>query len=164
MAGMLLAAGCGGNAVSRAAPSAPPPAPAVDPAEEMSRVGGTGTDFIANRIRELHRVGGEGRPPVTGVVRGSLETAGTRHIEVPVRGQHCYVAVAAGVPSVRILDLRVLDPYGNERDTDETEDALPTVRFCPSVGGASWKIEVRMYEGYGNYGVQVFGSEQTAAH
>jgi len=59
------------------------------------------------------------------------------------------------MPSVRELNLRVLDPYGNERARDSEGDAFPSVRFCPAVGGR-WKLQVRMFNGYGRYALQVF--------
>jgi hypothetical protein len=99
-------------------------------------VGGSGNDFIANRIRDRHRVVGEGRQPVTPVQAGTLQTSQTARLEIPVQGGHCYVAVAAGVPSVR---------------------------FCAQVGGTTWAVEVRMYDGYGRYGLQIFGGEGAGA-
>jgi hypothetical protein len=132
------------------------------PANAMA-VGGSGNDFVANRIRDRHRAVGEGRQPVTPVQAGTLQTSETARLEIPVQGGHCYVAVAAGVPSVRILDLRALDAYGNEVDADDSEDAFPSVRFCAQVGGTTWAVEVRMYDGYGRYGLQIFGGEGTGA-
>jgi len=121
------------------------------------RVGGSGTDFIANSVRGRHRAAGEGRPAVTDLVVTSLRTNESREVRVPVEGGHCYVVLAAGTPSVRDLDLRILDPYGNERARDHSHDALPHARVCASVGG-SWRVQVRMFNGYGRVGVQAFGS------
>jgi len=128
-------------------------------AQRRFRVGGAGTGYIPNRIRARHREAGEGRLAVADPVTGTLRTSEQHEVVVPVEGRHCYVALAAGVPSVRDLDLRVVDAYGHERATDETHDATPAVRFCPSVAGR-WKVQVRMFNGYGRYGVQVFGAER----
>lgn len=120
------------------------------------RIGGAGDGFLPGRIRARHQAAGEGRPPVTDLLSGRLSTSEARDVEVPVEGGRCYVALAAGVPSVRELDLRVLDNFGNERARDETRDAFPSVRFCPSISGR-WQVQVRMYNGYGAYALQIFG-------
>jgi hypothetical protein len=120
------------------------------------RVGGSGSGFVAARLRERHRAVGRGGSPVTDLLAGTLRTGDERSIALPVVGGGCYVALAAGMPSVRELDLRVRDPFGNERARDEARDAFPaTGRFCASVSGR-WTIEVRMFNGYGQYGLQVF--------
>lgn len=119
------------------------------------RVGGTGSGFVAERIRARHRAVGEGRQPVTDLVTGRLRTSEEHRIPLEVEGGRCYVVIAAGMPSVRELNLRVLDPYGNERARDETRDAFPSVRFCPSVAGR-WTVEIDMFNGYGQWGAQAF--------
>ena len=124
------------------------------------RVGGTGSGFVNSRVRERHRAAGRGRAAVTDLVTGTLRTGGARTLPIEVEGGKCYLAIAAGVPSVRELDLRVVDPYGNERAHDSTRDAFPvTGSFCPNVSGR-WTVEVRMFNGYGPYGVQVFGGSR----
>jgi hypothetical protein len=157
--GLFLVA-CGDDRGTGAVQIAPTQGSEAPPANELA-VGGAGNDFIATRIRDRHREVGEALQPVTPVQSGSLQTSETARLEIPVEGGHCYVAIAAGVPSVRILDLRALDAYGNEVDADETEDAFPSVRFCAAVGGTTWAVEVRMYDGYGRYGLQIFGGEET---
>ena len=124
------------------------------------RVGGTGSGFVNARVRERHRAAGRGRAPVTDLLGGTLRTGDERRIAVEVEGGKCYLAIAAGVPSVRELDLRVVDPYGNERARDSSRDAFPvTGSFCPNVSGR-WTVEVRMFNGYGQYGVQIFGGSR----
>jgi hypothetical protein len=124
-------------------------------AVQRFRVGGAGTDFLAERIRARHREVGQGRTPVVDVVLAQLGTGESRRFEVDVEGGLCYVALAAAVPSARELDLRVLDDHGNERGHDSTTDAFPSVRFCPSVS-TRYTVEVRMFAGYGRFAAQVF--------
>lgn len=119
------------------------------------RIGGAGSDFVAQRIRAKHGEVGGGRQPITDLITGTLATSERRAVSIDVQGGRCYVAIAAGVPSVRELDVRIVDPFGHEHARDETRDALPSARACPSVAG-TWSVEVRMHNGYGRYGLQVF--------
>jgi len=59
------------------------------------------------------------------------------------------------VPSMRELNIQVLDSFGNEMATDATADAFPTARACPQVAGR-WRATVRAFAGYGQFGAQVF--------
>ncbi|MFW5921257.1 MAG: hypothetical protein ACOCUS_05400, partial [Polyangiales bacterium] len=124
-------------------------------AETRYRVGGSGSGFLASKIRERHGEAGEGHRPATDLRTGRLQTGKKARFEVSVEGGKCYVVLAAGVPSVRELNLRVLDSFGNEVASDSTRDAFPAARACPSVGGR-WTVELDMFNGYGKYAVQVF--------
>lgn len=119
------------------------------------RIGGAGNDFVAQRIRALHQQRGEGRQPATDLVAGDLRTGESRETTLEVDGGACYTVIAAGVPSIRELDLRVLDGFGNERAHDEQRDAFPSASFCAPVAGR-WRIVTRVFLGYGHYGLQVF--------
>ncbi len=118
-------------------------------------IGGAGTDFVATRIRARHQAVGERGRPVNDLVSGELTTSLARDLEVDAQAGHCYVALGAGVPSVRELDLKVFDGLGNEIARDGERDAFPRVRFCPTLAGR-FRVNVRMFQGYGPYGVQVF--------
>lgn len=118
-------------------------------------VGGAGTDFIATRIRSRHHDAGERGVAVEDVVRGELTTSLSRDFEVTAEAGRCYIVLAAGVPSVRELDLKVFDSLGNELARDGERDAFPRARFCPTIAGR-FRVNVRMFQGYGPYGVQVF--------
>ena len=119
------------------------------------RVGGDGHGYLAKRLRARHGQVGEGKRPVTGVIAGTLRTGERKRIPLTVEGGKCYVVLAVGVPSVRELDLRLVDAFGKERDKDRTRDAFPAVRACPAVGG-TWHLDVHMFHGYGRYAVQAF--------
>ena len=131
------------------------------PTEAPSRratfpVGGTGTTFPAQRVRARHAATGEGRVAVTDLIAGQLRTSEAVDHEVSVEAGQCYVVLGAGAPSVAELDLIVRDALGSELARDAEHDAFPRVRFCP-LTSARVKVNVRMYRGYGPYGLQVFG-------
>lgn len=132
-------------------------APATVAVERVTfPIGGTGTTFVAQRVRARHTVAGEGRAPVSDLLVGQLRTSETAEHEVPVEAGKCYVALGAGAPSVTELDLVVRDSLGNELARDAERDAFPRARFCP-LTSARVRISARMYRGYGPYGVQIFG-------
>lgn len=118
-------------------------------------IGGAGTDFVATRIRARHQAAGENGRALNAIVTGELTTSLSRSFEVDAEAGHCYVVLGAGVPSVRELDLKVFDALGNELARDGERDAFPRARFCPTLGGR-FRVEARMFQGYGPYGVQVF--------
>jgi hypothetical protein len=120
------------------------------------RVGGAGTDFVAQRLRTRHAAVGEGREAVTDARVGQLRTSESSEEEVRVEGGRCYVVLAAGAPSAAELDLLVRDALGNELARDAERDAAPRARFCPLTSGPV-RVAVRMARGYGGFGVQVFG-------
>jgi hypothetical protein len=90
---------------------------------------------------------------MTPFVEHSLRTNERIDLEVSVEGGQCYVALAVGVPSVRELDLYVLDPFGQQRARDGTRDAAPVARFCPTVSG-TWKVQLHLFNGYGRVAAQ----------
>jgi hypothetical protein len=120
------------------------------------RVGGAGSDFVAQRLRARHAAVGEGREAVTDARVGQLRTSESREEEVRVEGGRCYVVLGAGAPSAAELDLLVRDALGNELARDAERDAAPRARFCPLTSGPV-RVVVRMARGYGAFGVQVFG-------
>ncbi len=137
--------------------SAAGPAPAVEVARAPAfRVGGAGTDFVAQRLRARHAAVGEGRDAVIDVRAGQLRTSESIEQEVRVEAGRCYVVLGAGAPSVAELDLLVRDALGNELARDAERDAFPRARFCP-LTSAPVRIVARMFRGYGPFGVQVFG-------
>lgn len=118
------------------------------------RVGGSETDYIAERIRRVHQRAGRGRVPVTPVSRQTLQRSETHVSALRVETGRCYVAVAAGSPSVRELGLQVVDQFGNERAQSRSAREAH-VRFCPSVAG-EWRVKVKVELGYGATGLQIF--------
>ncbi len=119
------------------------------------RVGGAGSSYVAGRVRQTHDRHGEGRRPITDLMTGRLTAGEHAEHRFRVTGGQCYVVIAGAVPSARDVDLEIRDPYGNRRAGDEGDGATPHARVCPNVGG-SYVARVYMFQGYGDYGVQVF--------
>lgn len=127
---------------------------AATPAASEFRVGGTETDYIAERIRRVHQRAGRGRVPVTRVARQTLRRSETHSSSLRVHTGRCYVAIAVGLPSVRELVLQVVDQFGNERAQSQSAREAH-VRFCPSIPG-EWRVNVKVELGYGETALQVF--------
>lgn len=121
-------------------------------------VGGSGTGFVARRLRERHGQVGEGMVTLTPATIGSLQRSETKRVTFDARAGRCYRAIAVGMPSVRALRVRILDRFGSER-ADSGAEAQPSARFCPSSGG-SYTAELKAENGYGGYALQVFESRR----
>jgi hypothetical protein len=122
------------------------------------RVGGTGTSYVATRIRARHGEVGEGGVATTDLALRSARTHETVEHRFEVEPGRCYRVLAAAVPSVRDLDLEVRDHLGNVRGQDRGATSTPAVRACASVEG-TWTARVYMFQGYGQYGIQVFSAD-----
>lgn len=153
-------AGCGGGAAESASPD--DDAAALGSGGETTagqgplRVGGTGYDYVSEQLRARHPAEGEGRAPVTDVLRARLDTSASADFAVSLEGGSCYVVLGVGVPSVRDLELSLIDEFGTTRAEDDVRDAFPSLRLCPRVD-ADWTVRLRVFEGYGSVGAQVFG-------
>jgi hypothetical protein len=121
------------------------------------KVGGAEVDFIANRIRQLHAQLGKGRAAVTQVVRGNLATNGEQVFNAKLVAGHCYTIVAAGAPSVKDLDVALLDQSRSELQKDATHEgfAVMDTAPCPRFTG-TYVVKVRAAKGAGQFGAQVF--------
>lgn len=129
---------------------------AAEAALSRYRVGGAIDSFLARAIRRRHGAVGEGMLPVTDLVSASLRAGERREHRFHARGGKCYVILGVGVPSIRNLDLEVRDQLGSSRGADTGPSATPMVRACAPVDG-EWRVSIRVFEGYGQYGLQVFG-------
>lgn len=121
-------------------------------------VGGLKNSFIAKRIRKLHDKNGKKRPAVTDLLEGDLQTAKVKTFEVELTGNQCYTILAAGNPSVKELQIKLMSPLGEEVASAKDQGAQVVVHTspCPKWNG-TYKLEVKMFMGYGAFGVQVFG-------
>ncbi|MBI2895218.1 MAG: hypothetical protein HYY06_16815 [Deltaproteobacteria bacterium] len=116
-----------------------------------------GNDYIANRMRQIQQQYAQGRNPVSPLMRGSLQTSGTQDFSVTLQSGHCYTVVGVGDPSVTDLDMFLFDGAGTQVAQDQATDNFPIVQSCPSVPG-NFRVQVKMYSGYGNFGLQIFGN------
>lgn len=127
-------------------------------AETQSKwpVGGEGDSLVAKRIRTTHERLGEKKQPAVAYQEGRLETAQSVDVGFDVQPGFCYVAVAAGTPSIRSLDLEIVDQRGNLVAQSLDQGSLARARVCSDLK-ARWTTRVRVFKGYGEYGIQVFG-------
>ena len=116
-----------------------------------------GGDFLTNRMREISGRYASGRAPVSPLMRGNLQTSQTQDFSVALQSGHCYTVVGVGDPSVTDLDLFLFDGMGTQVAQDQATDNFPIVQTCPSVP-SNFRIQVKMYSGYGAFGIQVFGN------
>lgn len=121
------------------------------------KVGGPDTDFIANRIRQLHIQYGKGRAAVSQVFRGNLSTNNEKVFKVKLNAGHCYTIIGAGSPSVKDLEVSLLNQSGSELQKDETRNGYPVMDTdpCPSFTGV-YTVKAKMLRGFGQFGIQVF--------
>jgi hypothetical protein len=123
----------------------------------VDKVGGSGTDFIANRIRQLHSQFGKGRAAVSKLLKGNLPTGGEKIFKVQLNGGHCYSIIGTGSPSVRNLDIVLADSTGRELNKDKQRNNMPTLDTNPCLRSSDrYLVKIRMFSGSGQFGVQVF--------
>ncbi|MCP4603850.1 MAG: hypothetical protein GY847_25580 [Proteobacteria bacterium] len=129
----------------------------VDATANAEKVGGKENDFIANRVRQLHGQFGKGRAAISPLFRGNLSTGSEKIFKVRLTGGHCYTVISAGSPSVRNLDIVLFDPSDRELDNDDSKNSFPSLETdpCPRSGG-QYRIKIRMFSGFGQFGFQVF--------
>jgi hypothetical protein len=116
-----------------------------------------GSDFLSNRMREISGRYASGRAPVSPLMRGSLTTSRTQDFSVALSAGRCYTVVGVGEPSVTDLDMFLFDQNGTQVAQDQGTDNFPIVQSCPNVPG-NFRVQVKMYSGYGAFGLQVFGN------
>lgn len=107
-----------------------------------------------------------GMSPVMPVARGTLATSDTQNYAVPLRAGRCYKIVGVGGEGTIDLDLKLYDARGEQVDADIATDNYPVIgltrALCPTAD-ATFRLEVVMYSGAGEYAVQVFGSDSPSA-
>jgi len=114
-------------------------------------------DFLSNRMREISGRYAGGRAPVSPLMRGNLTTSQTQDFSIALSAGRCYTVVGVGEPSVTDLDLFLFDQNGTSVAQDQATDNFPIVQACPNVPG-NFRVQVKMYSGYGAFGLQVFGN------
>jgi hypothetical protein len=121
------------------------------------KVGGKESDFIANRIRQLHAQFGKGRAALSPVHRGNLSTNSEQVFKVRLSAGHCYTIIAAGSPSAKDVEVTLLDGSGRELQKDKSRNNFPVLDTspCPTFTG-KYTVRVKMIKGFGQFGAQVF--------
>ena len=122
-------------------------------------IGGDGEDFLARQLRSRHGRDGQGRHGASDVMRATLRTSQDRNFPVRLEAGRCYSFIAVGTPSVRDLDLYLLDPSGMEiaSETGPENHAVLETTPCPRWSG-NYTLRVRVFSGYGQVAVQAFGN------
>lgn len=120
------------------------------------KVGGDGDSMVASRIRSSHERMGEAKPAAMALQSGKLATAEGAEAAFDVQPGHCYIAIAAGTPSVRSLDIEIVDQRGNIVAQALDQGGLAKARVCSDLK-ARWTVKLRLFKGYGEYALQVFG-------
>jgi len=121
------------------------------------KVGGVESDFISNRIRQLHVQYGNGRAAISSVFRGNLSANSEKIFFVKLTSGHCYSVISAGNPSVRSMEFVLLDHRDEEVARAKTENSFPIIDTEPCLKQTGrYKIKVKMKRGFGQFGLQVF--------
>lgn len=133
----------------------------------MAQPGMQGGDFIATQMQMRQAQFAVGMNPVLPIARGSLVTSGTQNYAVNMLPGHCYKIIGVGSPTVSDLDLKLYAPANADGtpsavvDQDIATDNFPVIglqrQLCPTAAG-QYRLEVTMYAGSGEFGVQVFGN------
>jgi hypothetical protein len=131
-----------------------------DSPRRVAKVGGAVDDFIANRIRQLHGKFSKSRSPIMDVERGNLSTGNEHVFKVKLKHNHCYTFIAAGSPSVRNLDITLYEPGGREIGSDSSKNSFPVLITDPCLrSSGQYTLKIRMFSGYGQFGVQGFSDK-----
>ena len=141
-------------------PGVQPTQPGMQPMQPGMQQPGGG-DFITTQLQMRQQQFAAGMNPVMPMARGTLATSATQNYSVPLQTGHCYKIIGVGGVGVTDLDLKLYDPTNNQVDADVATDNFPVIGLqrplCPTVPG-QYRLEVVMYAGMGEYGVQVFGN------
>lgn len=116
-------------------------------------------DFVSYHMSLRARQFAAGYMPVTQLFRSSMGQGQRQYVTVNAQPGRCYRIVGVGGAGVRDLDLRLRDMNGNVLDQDVATDNFPVLGLqrplCLNWSG-TFQIEVIMYSGGGEFGVQAF--------
>lgn len=153
----LLACGSSGAPTPGPMPAVPAPvvAPRVDPVAPPTAPG----DVIAVTMQRRAQTIAAGMTTATPIFRGTLALHATQDFQAVLQPGKCFKIIGIGGPSVVDLDLKLFDPNGVQLQQDVATDAYPALgvesQICPNTAGA-YRVQVQMYQGSGEFGVQVF--------
>lgn len=145
---MLVLASAGCDAII----GEPPEDDTVEPPPEEPPA-----DELEARLRE------QGREDAPYMVRegDAMRGEGTRDFSRVLHPGWCYKVVGFGAEGISDLDVRVYDPNGVLLQRDTTQSPTPLVGrmrpICPPESG-TYRIELRVIEGEGEYAAQLYRS------
>ena len=155
----LMVAACGGHGgETPPLPSAPlPPTPPAPPP-----VPGQPTDVLARSMQVHAQQLAPGMMPATPIFRGHLEQTQTQDFQAVLQPGKCFKIIGVGGEGVSDLDLYLFDPNNVALQQDTETDAYPVLGLespiCPQAAG-QFRVQVRMYQGTGDFAVQVFATQ-----
>lgn len=118
-------------------------------------------DYVAYHMTLRARQFAAGYIPITQLFRGQLGQGQRQYVTITAQPGRCYRIVGVGGQGVQDLDLRLLDMNGNVLDQDVATDNFPVLglqrNLCLNWQG-TFRIEVIMYSGGGNFGLQAFAT------
>ena len=118
-------------------------------------------DFVSYHMSLRARQFAAGYVPITQLYRAVMGQGQTQMVSVTATPGRCYRIIGVGGAGVRDLDLRLRDMNGNVVDQDVATDNFPVLGLqrplCLNWTG-TFQIEVIMYSGSGEFGVQAFAS------
>lgn len=119
------------------------------------------SDFVSYNMTLRARQFAAGFLPISSLYRGTMYQGQRQVVTVTATAGRCYRIIGVGGPGVRDLDLRLRDMNGNVIDQDVATDNFPVLGLqrplCLNWTG-SFQVEVIMYAGGGEYGLQAFAS------
>lgn len=116
-------------------------------------------DFVSYHMSLRARQFAAGYYPITQLFRSSMGQGQRQVVTVDAQAGRCYRIIGVGGAGVRDLDLRLRDMNGNVIDQDVATDNFPVLGLqrplCLNWSG-TFQVEVIMYSGGGEFGVQAF--------
>lgn len=123
---------------------------------ERYKVGGEDDGALSRTVRELHAALEAKPAAVTPFTAGSLKAAESADTALQVKGGGCYTVIASAMPSLRELDMEVLDARGTVVVRNKERSGPVKLTACAELN-ARWVIRIRAFKGYGQYALQAFG-------
>ena len=129
----------------------------VDPG---SRAAATGElDELSNRLSAATASAAPRWAPAGSQWRSAFTRPETQSVTIEVSPGRCYAVVAVAQPSVRDVDMLLLDGSGYERSRDFNLDGPSVVTYCPAVAQAL-EIRIAVTSGAGVVAAQVLEHPQ----
>ena len=150
------------GADTSALPSVPPPMHSDQPpSDEATRAENAVGDSLQQQLQQLAGRYAPGMLSAGPIRRGVLSAGEKRDYQMVLEAGRCFRVVGRGGEGVEDLDLFLFDPNGVQVRQDLGRDNAPVLGvaapICPE-RSAAYRVQVRMVEGAGTYGVQLFRS------